>query len=340
MGCNGGPGTLNIRKSPDEIEYYIQERNLLMQKKYTSRNLKKTSIRINKIISKFWKSGLYTRNYEDKSGNRKFRVPSESDFKKVYELMNKHEEKDYYNCSSCGYGSCEEMAFAIFNDLNKAENCHHYKNSLLELEKKHVQEEHDASLKTVSELQETYESLRKQTQINDIRQKLAETVSSASTELEANNQSVASMTMRLFELSRSQEEILKMLISKVKEASQVSDQFEPLVDSINDISDQTNMLALNAAIEAARVGSLGMGFAVVAKEVKNLAERSQEEAGKILPFASALHNSFDQIESSTSEAVSHFEEIARLTSEVTTATEEMAAATMDLNREVEKLLHV
>ena len=49
--------------------------------------------------------------------------------------MKKFEEKDFYNCSSCGYGCCEDMAYAIFNGLNKAENCHHYKNYMVEEER-------------------------------------------------------------------------------------------------------------------------------------------------------------------------------------------------------------
>ncbi|MFH0976902.1 MAG: [Fe-Fe] hydrogenase large subunit C-terminal domain-containing protein [Spirochaetota bacterium] len=338
MGCNGGPGTLNLKKSPDEIEYHVNQRNIQMQKKYKKRNLKKTSGQINAILSKYWKPGLYKRTYTDRNENTKLKKPTEKEQTEIYESMKKFEKKDFYNCSSCGYGSCEDMALAIFNGLNKSDNCHHYRNYLLEQEKIHVQEEQAASMKTLTELQVTYDNLQKQTQINNIRQQLAETVSSTSNELEANNQAVADMTMRLSRLSLNQEETLRNLNKKVKDAKEISGQFKPVVESINDIADQTNLLALNAAIEAARAGTLGSGFAVVAKEVKKLSEKTQVEAGKIIPFANKLFQTFVKIDESTNSVLKQFEEIVQLTSEVTSATEEMAGATIGLNKEVGELL--
>ena len=92
-----------------------------------------------------------------------------------------------------------------------------------------------------------------------------------------------------------------LLAVKVEDMGQRSNQIGAIVETIEDIASQTNLLALNAAIEAARAGEHGKGFAVVADEVRKLAEKSAVATREI----GALVNS---IQSAASEAVQAMKE--------------------------------
>lgn len=129
LGCNGGTGTDHKNSSADEIERLVEERNQKMQKKHIlwgPMSGYRTRKGLEKLVNRYWKPGLYSRNYDNRTQSNIARIPRPAELKTIYQQMEKYEEKDLFNCNSCGYGKCETMATAIFNKLNRVENCHHY----------------------------------------------------------------------------------------------------------------------------------------------------------------------------------------------------------------------
>jgi methyl-accepting chemotaxis protein len=127
---------------------------------------------------------------------------------------------------------------------------------------------------------------------------------------------------------------MSRISERVKESAEIikslgnrSDQIGQIVGLINDVADQTNLLALNAAIEAARAGEHGRGFAVVADEVRKLAERTSHATKEISTTISAM-------QTETKQAVSAMEEGV---AEVSTGTEEAASSGEALK---EIILHI
>lgn len=93
----------------------------------------------------------------------------------------------------------------------------------------------------------------------------------------------------------------------ITELGEESDRIGKIVDTISSIAGQTNLLALNAAIEAARAGEHGRGFAVVADEVRKLAEQSSESAGEIAGLITSIQDKSQRAVTVMNEGVSRVE---------------------------------
>ena len=184
-------------------------------------------------------------------------------------------------------------------------------------------------------------------------QELTTMVASASEEASTNVQSVASATEELSssvnEISRQVQESARMATDAVGQARATNERVSELtkaaarigdvVELINTIAEQTNLLALNATIEAARAGEAGRGFAVVASEVKALAEQTSKATGEIGQQITGMQAATQESVGAIKEISGTIERLSEISSTIAAAVEEQGAATQEISRNVQQAAH-
>lgn len=275
----------------------------------------------------------FMRRYSDKT--IPILEPTKQQYDEIYKSMYKNTpEKRRMDCEACGYKTCQDMARAIFNGRNIKENCVHY-------------------LKDASE--------RDMQKLNEIREKEAQEAVLHRQALDAVTEQFNILNRNIGELNISNEASANESVGLASDIGMIATLCEELTDSIavlsefmqvyqqinqdiGGIAQQTNLLSLNANIEAARAGAYGKSFAVVASEVRSLADstkrliaqnvqKAEEVTPKIQESIDYIHKVAEHIDDMNGKMA----KIAANTEEISSQTTRIYEMTEVLKDDVEKL---
>ena len=353
-GCNEGAGTTNKGMHLDEMESFVENRMHDRRSYWEQKGHSKKSAlkKLNKAIDNFWKPGLYDRTYVDRSAyfHQKIKEPSQEEIQKIYRDMYKKTKSDILNCGACGYEDCEQMAVAIYNGLNRPENCTHYTNILKDIMNEQHQEEVKQSVRKVVEAgsEKLTENGRDVQTLATAARDMTESVSTSSSAVEemiANINSINSILEHNAESvglldgatrkGMAGIENVAELVSKIEENSNGLSEMSSVIQKI---ASQTNLLAMNAAIEAAHAGDSGRGFAVVADEIRKLAENSGSEARKISDVLKNVKQLIDATFKDTGDVQKEFSEVVQLSGTVVEQEQTVRRAISEQNEGGKQLL--
>ncbi|MCR5762759.1 MAG: 4Fe-4S binding protein [Treponema sp.] len=262
-GCNRGGGTTSSNMPLDELEALVENRARKRQEQWNTsgRKISKFALKkLDKTINACWKAGIYERKYRDRSDlKQKFiKIPTQEELKQIYSSMEKHSKKDFYDCCACGYAGCKEMAVAIFNGLNRRENCHHYVMAL-------ANQDHEKEIREA---------------INGI----TEAVRSGSVALQSNVrdlQEIRDMNM--------------LTIKGIRDLNTKIDGIWNIVGIINSVADQTKIIAFNAELEASSSGEAGKNFHIVATEIRRLSDTIIDSINEIKVVIDEIQHASDSL---------------------------------------------
>ena len=325
-GCIYGTGVEEEKTHNDDILYEIQKIKEASKKNSKSsawgRNLtpKQRLARFNKQF-KDLDINDFIRRYTDKSDGLSVHKPSVVELHEIYTEMEKHTAvQQNINCSACGYNTCADMATAIYNDCNYKENCIQYI-------KGEVEKDNEVARQMADEME------AKNIEIQEKNDMIAELVAGVHEDFDSLNASINGMVSgnsnnaaESTGISTSMADVVSFCGQLKSALTKIQDLLVKLEENnseITNVAEETNLLALNASIEAARAGESGRGFAIIAENIKKLADLSKDTA-------SDSDSNKEQIQGAIAELLSDAEKLIEVIDSVNERVTNLAASTEEI----------
>ena len=164
-----------------------------------------------------------------------------------------------------------------------------------------------------------------------------ETAAAGSTRCKEISNSGLETVQQAIDNIRQQSEHTRDNAAKIESLAKQTHDIGSIVSTIDDIAAQTNLLALNAAIEAARAGEAGRGFAVVADEVRALAQRTSKSTKEISDMIQTVQQDTQAASDAINVSVENMEQVAQNANSIMTVLDDIAGRVSDINMQITQI---